>query len=373
MKYFCRSLVHGDEDSLESFIVTFVGAHRAMFVLNNLYNTQRRLVDSKALNLSQPLSSAEGEKEAVLTRWIPTAYGEGDYYGIFQSKVEEGEGEPLPSDSELIGVVAHYWNNNIVIHFPHEKFNVAQDVITELMGDIYGLLRACGRPIQGILGHDEDALPLLQLFEQRVPDIASKWATNTRDYFMEAVVDASILSWKNPYGMSDACEHYHHKLPSEIPSEIFSREQLLEWIIDFERTAMCIESPNLPWINSRLDNWYAYSTATGPVSTSNDPASKPRAWILLNETETPVCIVGISCRIDGVIQIGPVYTPPQHRKRGYARHLMAKALQEEWKHQWSTRAVLMAEDPTAIRCYKDVGFAVSGGYRLALLQSPVHI
>ena len=70
-----------------------------------------------------------------------------------------------------------------------------------------------------------------------------------------------------------------------------------------------------------------------------------------------VCTVAVSQRIAGVVRLGPVYTPPEHRRRGYAAntvaHVCAKALSNR------ARECMLFTDlsnPTSNRVYASVGF-----------------
>ena len=60
--------------------------------------------------------------------------------------------------------------------------------------------------------------------------------------------------------------------------------------------------------------------------------------------------------MDGLTRVDDVLTHPLHRRRGYARALMAAAV--GYHHDLTPQALyLCAENPTAIRIYQEVGFA----------------
>jgi RimJ/RimL family protein N-acetyltransferase len=69
----------------------------------------------------------------------------------------------------------------------------------------------------------------------------------------------------------------------------------------------------------------------------------------------PVCMVGHSLTVAGVTRIGPVWTPPEHRRRGYAAAATAAVAGRLARHG---AVVLFADraNPTATGVYERVGF-----------------
>jgi GNAT superfamily N-acetyltransferase len=64
--------------------------------------------------------------------------------------------------------------------------------------------------------------------------------------------------------------------------------------------------------------------------------------------------------------VGPVWTPPDLRGRGYARAVTAVAL-ATLRDEGASHAVLFARDPQAVRAYRAIGFDVMGDWRLDFL------
>ena len=92
-------------------------------------------------------------------------------------------------------------------------------------------------------------------------------------------------------------------------------------------------------------------------------------WILLRDSE-PVSLSGFNARLPDMVQIGPVWTPPEHRNRGYARTLVAMTLQKA-KQCGVKKSILFTDNPAAAKAYEAVGFQQIGLFRLALLNNPV--
>lgn len=77
----------------------------------------------------------------------------------------------------------------------------------------------------------------------------------------------------------------------------------------------------------------------------------------------PVSLVGRTIPVAGVPRVGPVYTPPEHRNRGYASTAVA-ALSRRLFADGATAVVLFTDlaNPTSNRIYRDVGYRRLAGY-----------
>jgi predicted GNAT family acetyltransferase len=71
----------------------------------------------------------------------------------------------------------------------------------------------------------------------------------------------------------------------------------------------------------------------------------------------PVSMLGVNIAVAGVVRIGPVYTPPQHRRRGYATSAVAAASAAALAA--GARTCMLFTDPanpTSNRIYATVGY-----------------
>jgi predicted GNAT family acetyltransferase len=88
-----------------------------------------------------------------------------------------------------------------------------------------------------------------------------------------------------------------------------------------------------------------------------DRAIAREAYLLWEVDGRPVCLVGQSLPVSGVIRIGPVYTPPAERRRGYASAGTAAVAARivEAGH----RCVLFTDlgNPISNSVYRSLGFA----------------
>lgn len=92
-------------------------------------------------------------------------------------------------------------------------------------------------------------------------------------------------------------------------------------------------------------------------------------WVLM-VSNTCVSLVGFNARLENTVQVGPVWTPLEHRGQGFARLLLSYVLAQE-AQKGIQKAILFTGDSAAVRVYAHVGFQKIGDYRVALLKEPV--
>jgi RimJ/RimL family protein N-acetyltransferase len=91
--------------------------------------------------------------------------------------------------------------------------------------------------------------------------------------------------------------------------------------------------------------------------------------LLLWDDGHPVSLVGVNPAVAGVVRIGPVYTPPQFRRRGYAGSAVAavsrRALADE-----ASRCMLFTDlaNPTSNKIYAEVGYRRCGDWEEIALE-----
>ena len=248
---------------------------------------------------------------------------------------QDFQGEYLGSFDEsdrLNGVLAHYWNHNLMMHVENDR------ILMDLLGSFQ---RACSkRPVKGILGPDRYVERAINTI---LPETA-EFAINRS----EGLYSLDLGRLKMPHLSSDP------QISMQEASDI-DRSLLKNWLRDFEIEALGAE-----------DNQHLEQTVHNRVQRTVNSGD---SWVLVHDG-LPVGLSGISARLPDIVQIGPVWTPPEFRGRGYARTLvsliLAKAKQEDVK-----QSVLFTDNPAAARAYNSIGYEKTGTYRLALLKSPV--
>ena len=90
-----------------------------------------------------------------------------------------------------------------------------------------------------------------------------------------------------------------------------------------------------------------------------------RLWLWEDATDVPVSFAACTPAVAGVARIAPVYTPPEHRRHGYASAVTA-ACTADALARGAERVVLYTDvaDPSANAMYRRLGFRPIGGRRV---------
>ena len=121
--------------------------------------------------------------------------------------------------------------------------------------------------------------------------------------------------------------------------------------------------------------WYrAFQAAIGAAPSSVTSVVERRflsghLWIW--DDHGPVALAGLSDSVAGVVRVGPVYTPPEHRNHGYATSLVA-ALSSEVRSS-GNRCILYTDlaNATSNSIYRAVGYrAVAEALRYSFDHGP---
>lgn len=95
-----------------------------------------------------------------------------------------------------------------------------------------------------------------------------------------------------------------------------------------------------------------------------------RELFVLEEGGEAVSFCGAGGFLSDWVNVGPVWTPPDKRNRGYGRAVAAGALRL-LREEGRTHAVLFAVRPEAQRIYRSIGFSRVGDWMFDFLIRPV--
>jgi GNAT superfamily N-acetyltransferase len=109
--------------------------------------------------------------------------------------------------------------------------------------------------------------------------------------------------------------------------------------------------------------------AGGAQAESMVDASLRRAGLLVWHDGQAVSMIGVNREVAGVVRIGPVYTPPPQRRRGYAGSAVAAASRRALA-QGANRCMLYTDldNPTSNKIYAEVGYRRSADWEEIALE-----
>jgi GNAT superfamily N-acetyltransferase len=199
---------------------------------------------------------------------------------------------------------------------------VAQPLDDEALSFVAEALHQRGVDLPGVTG----AIPEADLF-------AAAWAklTGLRGSVRMKQGIYAARSVQTPSGVSGAARHAH-------PDD---RDLLVDWLQAFQDEALAPESPHVD-LERMVEHRLAATTA---------------GLVLWEDESQPVSMCGFGGRTPHGIRIGPVYTPPDLRRRGYAGALTAHVTQQQLDGG-RDHCFLYTDlaNPTSNRIYMNVGY-----------------
>ena len=119
----------------------------------------------------------------------------------------------------------------------------------------------------------------------------------------------------------------------------------VRWYTAFQQVTTSPVADVLPMVRERMDD--------------------RRLWLWEDATGVPVSFAACTPAVAGVARIAPVYTPPEHRRHGYASAVTA-ACTADALARGAERVVLYTDvaDPSANAMYRRIGFRPIGGRRV---------
>jgi len=231
-------------------------------------------------------------------------------------------------DGKLAGVVALYWNGNLVLQAPAHLDALWRAAV-----------EASGRPIRGLFGPEAQVAEARQLAGL---DGAQVQLDETEKLYRLALADLVV-----PEGLRSGRLRGRLVEPRDL-------ELVTAWQVQFTvETLNEEESPEL-WERHRAG-----------VQRS---IGEKRTWIL-EDNDRPVACSGFNAATREAVQVGGVWTPPELRGRGYARAAVAATLLVAHA-AGATTAILFTslENVPAQRAYAALGFRPVGTYRAILMR-----
>ena len=251
---------------------------------------------------------------------------------LYDGSMYTGEYVGLISDDEetVHGILVHYWNGMLLMQCPkREHLQWLCEYFTHYSE----------RPVGGVIGSAEQVKRCIDAL-----GLSDATFSVRRD---EALMALSLHALETRYCQLPEHQRMVHPQPKHA-------ELLKDWLIAYELEAFAasVDDKLNARINERVQQYL----------------DGQDGWLLIEE-ETPIAFAGLNARAQGIVQVGPVWTPPALRSRGYARHLVANMLRGVADEGYSD-AVLFTDSAAAHRAYQAIGFADTGKFALAFLERP---
>ena len=281
-----RILQPGDETALETFLLSCVES--SMFLIGNMRASG--LIDTSQAYAGTYAAAFEGER--------------------------------------VIGVIAHYWNHNLVFQSP-----VHLDSLLRTLVD------ASRRPIGGLIGPHDQVNAATETLEIDASTIQLDE--------IETLYSVSLENLSIPEGLHSGTICGRRVEPRDV-------ELMITWSVAYSIEAIGEkDSPDL-WEKCRTS-----------VERS---LQEGRTWVLEDRGE-PVACSSFNAAIKEAVQIGGVWTSPEHRRRGYGRSIVAASLLDA-RLEGVEKAILFTGESNiaAQKAYTALGFQPFGEYGLVLLR-----
>jgi RimJ/RimL family protein N-acetyltransferase len=245
------------------------------------------------------------------------------------------EGQPLQGTyvaalegERIIGVAAHCWNGMVLVQAPAHLEPLAQEAVRRSRRVVAGL---SGPWDQVAAARRALGLHAARTIKDSRDDL---YALDLRDLIVPPTLATGPLRCRR--------------------AEDRELELLAEWRVQFSVEALgATDSPEVR------------SASRSDVLLQHHRGAD---WVLV-DGKAPVAYSTFSAMLPEIVQIGGVWTPPEHRRRGHGRSVVAGSLLAA-RRQHVQRAVLFA-DPrnlAAKRAYLALGFRIVGDYGLVLLH-----
>ncbi|BDW96372.1 N-acetyltransferase [Thalassospira tepidiphila] len=239
-------------------------------------------------------------------------------------------GEVAP-DGSISAIVAQFGNGNVFVEAGDQKA-IPKALAAAFVADPL-------KPVAGVFGQSDQAQDML--CQLGLKDAA--YAINASDVLYE--LDLSNLIVPQNARADDF---------QMVDAEKIDRNTLLRWLRAYEIEALGAE--DTPSLDSKIASRLVHALDARTM------------WGLIVDGKA-VSLSGFNAILPDMVQVGPVWTPPEERSNGYARILVAKTLLAV-RARGVKRAILSTDSEAAAKAYKALGFKKVGRYRLAILSKP---
>jgi RimJ/RimL family protein N-acetyltransferase len=266
---------------------------------------------------------------------------QGVYVGAFDGDDDDDDDLKHRRSRSLVGIVAHYWNGNMILAGGEHALALAHAVL--------GISK---RPLKGFLGPYEEVEKV-----RRQVIAETKLAYQSREILFALDLAQLVI----PHALSDGVVSARTPNDIELP-------MLLEWRMAYSAETM--RMPDTPEKREQQRKFLQMLHTDGNdmlVFTKEEEEEEEQQQERRSgcEREEPVAYSAFNATLPDIVQVGSVWTPPALRGRGYARCAVAASLVKA-RERGVTRAILFTDEANiaAQRCYVSLGFREIGDYSL---------
>jgi ribosomal protein S18 acetylase RimI-like enzyme len=232
---------------------------------------------------------------------------------------------------QIVGVVAHYWNRVLVFQSP--------DHLDALWRKAVAVSK---RPVEGLIGPDDQVGAVMAKLDIKRSSVQVDEASKlySLDLGHMAILDA----------LTSGAVRGRRIQPRDV-------DLVTEW-----RVAYNIE------LLGETDGPQLREECRAGIQRSLEEG---RTWVLECQRQLVSCS-SFNTAIKEAVQVGGVYTPPELRRRGYGRAVVAASLLDA-RAEGAEKAILFTgvDNIAAQRAYEALGFRHIDNYRMVLLRSPL--
>ena len=241
----------------------------------------------------------------------------------------EGSYVAANDGDKIVGVVAHYWNDNLIVQAPVHVEALCKAAI-----------EASGRRVGGLIGPAEQ----VQAAKDAL-DLAGGAIQLDETEYLYSLALADLLV---PEGLRTGRLVGRRLQPRDA-------DQVTEWLVAFALESLGEENSPQLWERTRANTERKVEQGT--------------TWIL-EDGGRPVSTSGFNTTTAEAVQIGGVFTPLELRSRGYGRAVVAASLLDA-RAEGVESSILFTGvwNVPAQKSYEALGYRHIGAYRLLLLRA----
>ena len=294
---------------------------------------ERRIMNKQTVRILRP--GDEAELEAFLLPRVETSMF---LVGNMRAGGLNDRGDPLEGtyvaafeDGVITSVVSHYWNRVLILQAPRHVHVLWRTAV-----------RSSHRPIGGVIGPGEQVSVVKE--DLSIADAQVQMDETERLYRLPL----DRLALPEPLRAGEL---------SGRRIEARDLETVAGWQVAYQLEALgATDRPEL-WDECR--------------SASERSLNQGDTWVLEHDGRL-VATSSFNTAIDEAVQVGGVWTPPELRRQGYGRCVVAASLRDARAEGVGTAILFTGEENIpAQKAYLSLGFEHIGSYRLLLLSTPI--